>query len=203
MIFLEKTIKVIRNGLTHQIPLGLTGRRYFGGGDSDIEFVDPLQGTGLRDLFKKISEFVGPQIGQGVTPFAGTTVADPSALQTQGFQAAGGLSPLATGSFDVFNRALRGEAPGQDILNLGTQGLKDVFQPFDPTSTQERFEANLEPALKLTHPQRSFLALHFMTPKSLKNYPAISKSCQAGLVRELHRIRKKQSRWEKARNWIG
>ncbi len=149
MEFLEKTIKVIRNGLTHQIPLGLTGRRYFGGGDSDIEFVDPLQGTGVRELFKQLSDFVGPQIGKGLTPFPGTTVADPTQLQTQGFQAAGGLSPLATGSFDVFGRALRGEAPGQGTLNLGTQGLQDVFQPFDPTATQERFEANLEPAFNL------------------------------------------------------
>ena len=143
--------RVERNGYVFYMdPNPLAGVCYLGGGGgNDIEYVDPLQGTGVRDLYKQLSEMLKGQIGKGLTPYQGQIAPGASQLQQQGFQTAGGLSPLAQGGFDLFQQAQPGGAAGQDMLNLGQQGLQDIMQPFDPTSTQERFEANMEPAFNL------------------------------------------------------
>ncbi len=122
-----------------------------GGGDTDVKYIDPWQGTGMREIYKQLNEWIGPQIGQGVTPYSGQIVPGASNLQEQGFGAAGGLTPLATGGMDVLSQALSQYDPtqGGQFMEMGQQGLSDIMQPFDPTSTQEAWSANMRPAFNM------------------------------------------------------
>jgi len=146
---MEKTINI--NG--HQIPLNpLSHNRYFGGGGgTEVKYIDPLHGTGLRELYKQLSEWIGPQIGQGITPYPGQIVPGPSGLQQQGFGAAGGLTPLATGGMDILSQALGQYDPAQagQFMGMGQKGLSDIMQPYDPTSAQEAWRANMRPAFNM------------------------------------------------------
>jgi len=117
---------------------------YKGGGGTEVKYVDPYEGTGVRDLFKQLTDWIGPQIGQGITPYAGQTVPGVSPLQQAGFGAAGGLTPIATGGMEYFGDILGQADPGAPGRFMGTaeQTLQNVLQPFDPKMLME----SLEPA---------------------------------------------------------
>jgi len=119
-----------------------------GGGGSDMEYFDPFMGTGYRELFKKLTQYMKPQVG-GVTAYPGQMVPGPSGLQQQGFDVAQGLTPIASGGQEYFQSALEGadpSAPGR-AMGMAETGLQDIMQPFDPSMVMEGLQPGKELAL--------------------------------------------------------
>jgi len=105
----------------------------------------------MRELYKKLTEWIGPQIGQGVTPYAGQMVAGPSPIQETGFGLAGGLIPMIEGPQQYFQNLLgtaRPELAGTG-MDIAEKTLKDVLQPWDPSAATQMWEtAWKRPALE-------------------------------------------------------
>ena len=145
----SQTIKVSRNGYTFQMPTDNMSRmRYFGGGGTSVQEVDPFAGTGVRELFSKFTNWLQPNVG-GVTPYPGQMVPGPSNLQQQGFDVAQGLTPVASGGQQYFG-VVRGQAdptaPGR-ALGMAEKGLTDVLAPFDPSTVTEGLKPGRELAM--------------------------------------------------------
>ncbi len=120
------------------------GDLFGGGGSSDpqqIPTLTPEQQELLRGLIGQINP------GQSITPFGGDRVAPASGLQTSAFDLAGGLSPGIEGGLQQFGQF--DPAMGGQFMGMGQQGLSDIMQPFDPTSTQEAWQANMRPAFNM------------------------------------------------------
>ena len=113
-----------------------------GGGGSEMTMVDPYAGTGVRELYKSLTDWVQPQIGQGVTPYGGQVVPGASQIQEQGFGLAGGMGQMVTGPQNYFQQMLGQVQPDQ--VGRGTEmaegGLQGMLAPFDPTSATETWE---------------------------------------------------------------
>ncbi len=142
--------KVERNGYTfYRDRNPFSNRRYdMGGGGTSPEQVSklmPEQMQLLRDIIGQINP------GESLTPYQGQRVADPSQLQTTGFDLAGGLSPGIQGSQELYGQALSGYDPtqAQEMLGLGTEGLQDIMKPWDSTGATEAWQANMNPAMSL------------------------------------------------------
>ena len=105
---------------------------------SDVDPVDPYAGTGYRELFKSLTDYLQPSVG-GVTPYPGTQVPGASPLQQQGFNVAGGLTPIASGGQQYFGNALNQADPGaaNRYMGMAEQGLQAGMQPFDPSMVTE------------------------------------------------------------------
>lgn len=119
-----------------------------GGGGSSISQLDPLEGTGMRDLFKRFTDWLQPQVG-GVTPFPGQMVPGASPLQQQGFDVAQGLTPIASGGQQYFGDILGRadpDAPGR-AMGMAERGLSDVLTPFDPSTVTEGLKPGRELAM--------------------------------------------------------
>lgn len=136
---MNKTIRIERNGHTFQVPTDNMSRmRYFGGGGTSVKQVDPFEGTGIRDLFSRFTEWLQPNVGQ-VTPYPGQMVPGPSGLQRQGFDVAQGLTPIASGGQEYFGDILSRtdvDAPGR-AMGMAERGLSDALAPFDPSTVTE------------------------------------------------------------------
>lgn len=118
------------------------------GGGGGVSQVDPFAGTGMRDLFKKFTQWLQPQVG-GVTPYPGQMVPGPSGLQQMGFDVAQGLTPIASGGQEYFGDILGRtdvEAPGR-AMGMAERGLSDVLAPFDPSMVTEGLEPGRQLAL--------------------------------------------------------
>ncbi len=140
----NQTTRVERNGYSFQV-----GRvRYFGGGGTKVEGVDPYAQTGYRELFNQFSKFLQPNVG-GVTPYPGQVVPGPSNLQQTGFDVAGGLSPIASGGQEWFGGQLGAADPGAPgrAAGMAEQGLSQVLQPFDPSTVMEGLAPGKELAM--------------------------------------------------------
>lgn len=114
--------------------------------------MDPYAGTGVRDLYKQLSEMLGPQMGQGVTPYPGQMVPGVSPIQEQGFGLAGGLGPMVSGQQQYFQQMLGQVDPSMAGRGMGMAegGLQDMLAPFDPASATEFWEtAHKQPALEM------------------------------------------------------
>jgi hypothetical protein len=147
--YISQTIKVHRNGMMFQVSTDPMSRtRYFGGGGSSVKAVDPYAGTGFRELFKKFTDFLQPSVG-GVTPYPGQQIPGPSPLQQQGFDVAGGLTPIASGGQEYFGNMLSQadpSAPGR-YMGMAEEGLRGAIQPFDPSMVTEGLQPGKELAL--------------------------------------------------------
>lgn len=128
--------------------------RYFGGGDTKIKTVDPYAGTGIRELYKALSEWIQPQIGQGITPYADQMVPGVSPIQETGFGLTGGLGPMVSGPQQYFQDVLGIAEPQLAGRGMGMaeETLQDVLAPFDPTKATEMWEtAYKRPILETWH----------------------------------------------------
>lgn len=126
----------------------MLGSSLLGGGGSSISQVDPLAGTGMRELFKKFTEYLQPSVG-GVTPYPGQMVPGPSGLQQMGFDVAQGLTPIASGGQEYFGNILGRTdvgAPGR-AMGMAETGLRDVLRPFDPSTVTEGLKPGRELAM--------------------------------------------------------
>ena len=122
----------------------------FGGGGTKIKMYDPLAGTGVRDLYKQLNAMVSPQIGQGITPYAGQTVAGVSPLQQMGFGLATGLAPLVSGPQEYFQNVLtQQQAGGYPIQQLAGRTLEGLMQPYDYAGARDYWQqAFVNPAMQ-------------------------------------------------------
>lgn len=113
--------------------------------------VDPFKGTGVRELYKQLTELLGPQIGQGITPYAGQMVPGVSPIQETGFGLAGGMGPMAQGSQQYFQDVLglaQPELAGRG-MGMAEGTLQDVLKPWDPKAATEMWETSWkQPALE-------------------------------------------------------
>lgn len=109
------------------------------GAETEVQYVDPFFGTGLRELYADLSSFLRPQIGKGITPYPGTTVPPVSPLQQAGFAGAAGLTPMATQAMGYGATGLAGADPlaGQRYLGTAEKRLDPFYQPFDPSMAME------------------------------------------------------------------
>ena len=117
-----------------------------GGDDGGVEQATTLT-TGQRDLLDAITDLVTPQVGQGVDPYSGQTVASISPLQQSAFNSAYGLSNLGSLGINLAQSGISGYNPqqGYDILNTAQQGLQGAMQEFDPQTVMDA----LDPARRL------------------------------------------------------
>jgi len=126
--------------------------KIFGDQDSNnkvqqLPTLTPEQG----ELLKKLSSLLGGQVGQGVAPYPGQTVAGANANQTDVFGSAGALGPLANKALgagstimDYFDPAMMSRVGGQAETALG-----DILKKFDPTAANEAFTAGVQaPTIK-------------------------------------------------------
>lgn len=144
----NQTIKIHRNGHTFQIDPDNPFVRYKGGGGTSVEKVDPYAGTGYREMYKKFTDWLSPNIG-AVTPYPGQMVPGPSGLQQAGFDVAHGLTPIASGGQQYFGDMLSQadpSAPGR-AMGMAETGLQGVMQPFDPSTVMEGLQPGKELAL--------------------------------------------------------
>jgi len=109
------------------------------GGGTKTVMIDPYAGTGVRELYKQLTGFASPFIGQGLTPYQGQIYPGASDLQQQGFGAAGGLTPLSQAGMGYFGNVLSGTDPmaAQGYEQMASQGLQNVMQPFDPSMVSQ------------------------------------------------------------------
>lgn len=145
-----ETTMIIR-GLTQQKPelrsvfFSHGGARYFGGGGSSsperIPTLEPEQLELLRNLIGQINP------GQSITPFGGERVAGLTPPQTSAFDLAGGFAPGVEAGLQGFGQF--DPAMGGQFMGMGTEALKGALEPFDPTSTQEAWQANMRPAFNM------------------------------------------------------
>jgi len=134
-----------------QISTELGSKRFKGGSDGGVELFDPYAGTGVRQLYKQLNEWLGPQIGQGVEAYPGQMVAGPTALQSQAFGTAAGLDPLAQGGMNAFSQALNSYNPNtaNQYLNMPMESMQNMMGAYDPTAAQSNWEANMAPAFDM------------------------------------------------------
>jgi len=146
----DQTTKIHRAGYIFQVdPGNLFGRfDLFGGGGSSspqqVPRYTPQQTELLRSL---IGDILLPQMGQGITPYGGDRVAGINPLQEQSYNMAGGYAPGVQAGLEGFGQYDPSQA-GQ-IMGMGQQGLSNIMEPFDPTSTQEAWHANMRPAFDM------------------------------------------------------
>lgn len=113
--------------------------------------VDPYAGTGVRKLYKALTDWVQPQIGQGVTPYPGQMVPGVSPIQQQGFGLTGDMGPMVTGPQQFYQNMLTQVQPGMAGRGAGLaeETLGDILKPFDPASATEFWETSFKrPALE-------------------------------------------------------
>lgn len=117
-------------------------RMYIGGGGTSVQQVDPYQGTGVRGLYKTLTDWLGQGIQGGPTAYPGTITPGISPLQQMGFGAAQGLGPLATGGQQYFQNVLgmTDPAAAQGYMGMAGQGLQNLMQPFDPTMAMQAMQ---------------------------------------------------------------
>lgn len=147
----RQTIKVNRNGYTFQLDPENPSMRFdiFGdSGGTDITTVDPWKGTGMREMFKKYTDWLQPYVG-GVSAYPGQITPGASGLQQAGFGAAAGLTPMATGAQQYF-----GDISGtMDVGQAGRaqqtaeQALSNVLAPYDPEMAMQAVEPARQLAL--------------------------------------------------------
>ncbi len=144
------TPKIVRIN-KFQVDINNPSRRFFGGGGSDVEVVDPYAGTGYRPLMKKLSGFLRPQIGQGITPYQGQRVADISPLQQMGFDVAGGINPVAESALQQGGSVLSYFDPSMATDFLGQAGgaLENFTGDYDPSAVQDLYQQSfVNPAVQ-------------------------------------------------------
>ncbi len=129
-------------------------RRYkgdSGGGGGGVTMVDPYAGTGIRELYKQLNDWIGPQIGQGVQPYSGQIAPGPTNLQQQAYSTAGGIDPVAQGGLSAFQQALGSYKPetSGNFLDMAQDPLQMALGQYDPTSATKAWQENLKPAAEL------------------------------------------------------
>ena len=152
---MEQTIKIVRSGLIFQISpidprhIGPRGqRRYLGGGGSMSPEQVPKYTPEQMELLKSlIGGQLLPQMGEGITPYGGERVAGATPLQESAYGMAGGYAPGVQAGLQGFGQYDPTQA-GQ-FMGMGQQGLSDIMQPYDPTSAQESWQANMRPAFNM------------------------------------------------------
>jgi len=152
MNLMKKTVKIVRNGIIHQIPVNpLNSMKYFGGGGSSSPETVPKYTPGQEQLLNAITGQLIPQVGQGVTPYPGQMVAGLSPLQQQGFNIAGGMGGIGQAAQQHFQSMLGQVDTGMAGRGMGMAegALQDVLAPWDPAAATELWEtAYKRPALE-------------------------------------------------------
>lgn len=124
----------------------------FGDQDSENKVQQlPTLTTEQSDLLKKLSSLLFSQVGQGISPYPGKTVASVSDLQSDVFNLAGGLSPIANKALgtsstlmDYFDPAMASRISGQAETTLS-----DILKKFDPSAANEAFTQGVQsPTIK-------------------------------------------------------
>jgi hypothetical protein len=114
------------------------------GGGTKYTTLDPYAGTGVRELYQALNSWVTPTIGQGATPYSGSTVSGASPLQTQGFDLASLLGGQAGNQF------LSNQNLSNQYMNEGGSTLKSLLQPYDPNAATAMWnKAYVDPAMQL------------------------------------------------------
>ena len=126
-------------------PNPLSRIRFFGGGGSSVKQVDPLAGTGVRELYPDFTKWLQPQIG-AVTAYPGQVTPGPSNLQQQGFDLANSLTPVASGGQEYAQGVMSGADSGAAWrnLNMAESGLNQMSQPFDPQNMMNSFRPSMD-----------------------------------------------------------
>lgn len=125
----------------------LGGKGGGGGGGGSVSMQSPEQKALLKALIGQIQ----PQIGAGITPYAGDRVPPISPLQQQGFDIMQGYMPYAQQFQDFTGQALTQYDPqrGMRAQELGAGALENVLAPFDPSAATEMWEKSWkQPALE-------------------------------------------------------
>lgn len=146
---IEETVKVVRNGIVHRIPINnLSSRRYDGGGGTTSPEQVSKYTPGQMELLKAITGQMIPQVGQGVTPYGGERVAGVTPLQESAYGMAGGYTPGIQAGLQGFGQYE--PTQGLGMLGVGAQSLmQNAMQPFDPAGATELWEtAWKRPALE-------------------------------------------------------
>lgn len=109
--------------------------KFFGGGGSggsDVEHFDPYKGTGVRDLYKALGDWVKPQIGESYPTYSGKRIAGISPLQSQAIGLTEeNLPGLAGGTMQIGQDMLSGIRPGTSgrSVSLAEDTLNQLMQP--------------------------------------------------------------------------
>ena len=109
-------------------------------------------------LLNQIISTLGPQIGQGVTPFQGTRPGEVpfGPLQQQGFGLAGGLGPGISAGLQGFGQfdpsqgqGFLGQAQGALQQGLGFDPTQSIMEAFEPSRrlAMSNFQQNIVPTL--------------------------------------------------------
>lgn len=131
------------------IKLGITTVYFGGGGGSKVEAFDPFAGTGIRELYKQLSQWLGPQIGQPGPVYPGQRVPEVSSLQHQAFGAAAGLGPTAE---SLIGQGIPPES--QQYLQQAGGTLQDMLAKFDPKAATEMWRQSfVNPSMRLWEEQ--------------------------------------------------
>lgn len=148
------------------------------GGGSDISAVDPYAGTGYRELFKSLTEYLQPSVG-GVTPYPGQIAPGASPLQQAGFDVAGGLTPIASGGQQYFGNVLNQADPSaaNRFMGMAEQGLQGSLSPFDPSTVTEGLKPGRDLAMNTFF--REFL------PRLKENIVGRAGTADAGALQKL------------------
>lgn len=114
---------------------GTLGASYLGskGGGGKVSQY-PTMDPGQMDLLNKLTELLGGQLGQGITPYGGPRVPPVSPLQQGGFDIMGGMMPMAGEGQTVMAEAFGRYQPdlaGQ-YQEMGGEALERVLQDYDP-----------------------------------------------------------------------
>lgn len=156
--------------------------KHLGGGGSKTKIVDPYAGTGIRELYKDISGWLQPQIGQGISPYAGQMVAGESPLQQMGFDLARQQMGMLPGMMGMTSQLMGGVTPSTtpEMMGLGTGALQNIMAPYDPTGAQQFWQqAFVNPAMQ----NWSNIQRQVMEPYAGRN-AADSGAMQRALARE-------------------
>ena len=128
----------------------------FGGGGDEVTQQSTIT-PGQRSLLDQLTDLLGGQIGQGVTPFQGTRPGEVpfGPLQQQAFGLAGGLGQGISQGIDIFGQTLGQFDPSQGQGFLGQAGgALQRGLDFDPTqSIQDAFAPSRQLALNTFNQQ--------------------------------------------------
>lgn len=103
----------------------------------------PTLTRGQRSLLDQLTELLGSQLGQGITPYQGQMVAPASSLESQAFNYFGNIFPTAQNMLNYDPRQ------GQGYLNQGSQALNTMLADYDPASARNYWnEAVKMPAMQ-------------------------------------------------------
>lgn len=121
--------------------------KIFGSQDSKnkVQQLPTLTPEGLATL-KKLFDTLNPQIGQGVQPYPGQTVAGTNELQSGVFGAAGALAPIANKALGASGTIMDYYDPGLSsrVSGQSETALTDLLKKFDPTAANKAFDVGVQ-----------------------------------------------------------